>query len=365
MNIGIDARPLSYQLTGIGYYLGSLLDALQEVDRTCRYVLISNRPIHYVIRNPNWSKQEGGCRRKLLSTAWMQTAAPLLARRLGLDLFWGPRHHLPLMLPGKIRTVVTIHDVVHLRFPETMSLPHLMVERLLMGRSVRYADRIVAVSHATRADLIRRYPLSSCRVRTVHSGVPPLPPASCSESALPEKYFLFVGTLEPRKNFERMFEAFSRAGAAAHGVHLVITGAAGWKNQPFIRMLERHPLRPFIHFTGYVSRDSLAGLYRRALALVFPSLYEGFGFPILEAMASGAPVITSNMSAMAEVAGDAAMLVDPRDVAQIAHAMVQLISDDGAMRRGLVRKGRLRAADFSWHRAASEMRQIFQEVMPN
>ena len=110
MKIGIDARPLSYQLTGIGYYLRSLLDALQDVDQTSRYVLISNRPIQYEIRNPNWSKQEGGCSGKLLSTAWMQAAAPVLARRLGLDLFWGTRHHLPLMLP--VVVLLGLRDVV-------------------------------------------------------------------------------------------------------------------------------------------------------------------------------------------------------------------------------------------------------------
>ena len=368
ITIGIDARPLSYQLTGIGFYLKSLLDELQTVDQTHHYVLISNTGIDYDIKNPNWSKQEGGCAKKLMSTVWMQSFLPVLARRLELDVFWGPRHHLPVFLPPDIKKIVTIHDVVHLLFPETMSLPNLLIERMLMRLSLASADRIVAVSNATREAVLQRYPVKAARVRMVHSGVPQMPPAT-PEAGLPiflrpEKYFLFVGTLEPRKNFERIFKAFEGIDAPGRGIHLVITGASGWKNQTFIRMLEAHPLRPFVHFTGYVSRRELGLLYENALGLVFPSLYEGFGFPILEAMISGTPVITSNTSAMREVAGDAALLVDPRDIVQIARAMEQLISDAG-LRNALIQRGGRRTKAFSWHRAALEMIRMFQEVTGN
>ena len=368
MKIGIDARPLSYQLTGIGFYLKSLLDELQAIDQTRHYVLISNKGIDYDIKNPKWSKQEGGCAKKLMSTVWMQSFLPVLARRLELDVFWGPRHHLPVFLPPDIKKIVTIHDVVHLLFPETMSLPNLLIERMLMRLSLASADRIVAVSNATREEIIQRYPVKAARVRAVHSGVPQMA-APARDERLPgfllaEKYFLFVGTLEPRKNFERIFKAFERIDAPAQGIHLVITGASGWKNQTFIRMLESHPLRPYVHFTGYVSRRALGQLYEKALGLVFPSLYEGFGFPILEAMSSGTPVITSNSSAMREIAGDAALLVDPRDIGQIARAMEQLISDAG-LRNALIQRGGRRSKAFSWNRAALEMIQMFQEVTGN
>ena len=366
MRIGIDARPLSYQLTGIGFYLKSLLDALQAVDRANHFVLISNTHVDYDIKNPNWSKHEGGCPGKLLSTVWMQSVAPAAAQRLKLDVFWGTRHHLPLLLPPGVRTVVTIHDVVHLLFPETMPPAHLIVERMLMGLSLMSADRIVTVSHATREEIVRRYPVKPARVRTVHSGVPPFPAPDAADAPVfpkPEKYFLFVGTLEPRKNFDRIFEAYERIQAAEQGIHLVITGASGWKNASFIRMLDGHPLRPFVHLTGYVSRGELGLLYKNALGLVFPSLYEGFGFPVLEAMMSGTPVITANVSAMPEIAGGAALLVDPRDAGQIARAMARLISDEG-LRNVLVQRGRKRSDAFSWSRAARGMQRIFQEVMP-
>ena len=194
---------------------------------------------------------------------------------------------------------------------------------------------------------------------------PPAPPkADFPVVPRPEKYFLFVGTLEPRKNFERIFKAFERVCASGKGIHLVITGAPGWKNQAFVRMLEGHSLRPLVHFTGYVSRRALGVLYEKALGLIFPSLYEGFGFPILEAMHAGTPVITSNSSAMSEVAGDAALLVDPLDVGAIARAMARLIHD-AELRDTLVHRGGERSKAFSWNRASREMMQIFQEVTHN
>jgi len=363
MNIGVDARPLSYRLTGIGFYLKSLLDELQVVDPVNRYVLISNTAVPYDLRNPNWSKYEGRSARSLTSTPWMQCFAPSLCRRLRLDVFWSPRHHLPVFLPPDVRRIVTIHDVVHLRFPETMPLQGFLMERLLMRLSLASADRVVAVSHATRSEILRRYRVAPGKVRTVHSGVPPFPPSDEERPAFlrPNKYFLFVGTLEPRKNFERIFEAFERIGAADQGIHLVIAGASGWKNASFIQTLESHPLRPFVHFTGYVSRGILRGLYENALGLVFPSLYEGFGFPILEAMTTGAPVMTSNTASMPEIAGGAALLVNPYDVGEIARAMERLVGD-AEMRKTLIRRGRTRSTAFEWRRAALEMSRLFKEV---
>ena len=365
MRIGIDARPLSYPLTGIGFYVRSLLDALQSLDRDNHYVLISNKEIDYGITHPNWSKQEGERPEKGLSTAWMQAAAPFLAKRLKLHLFWSPRHHLPLLLPPGVRTVVTIHDLVHLLFPETMFWPNLLLERMLMRRSVASADRIVAVSHATREEILRRYSVARAKVRTVHSGVPSFPTPQAGEASsmlLPGSYFLFVGTLEPRKNLDRILDAYERIRAHEHGVDLVITGASGWKNEAFLRGLRDSSLQSRVHVTGYVSREELGRLYRNALGLVFPSLYEGFGFPVLEAMQWGTPVITANRSAMPEVAGGAALLVDPLDTGGIARAMARLMSDE-ALRNALSRHGRIRVDAFDWQRAAREMCGIFQEAM--
>lgn len=365
MKIGIDARPLSYPLTGIGFYLRSLLDALQVVDQDNKYVLVSNMGINYEITNPNWSRSEGRRSEKLISTVWIQTIAPFLAKRLGLDLFWSPRHHLPLFLPRSVKTVVTIHDLVHIFFPETMLRQNLIIERMLMRSSIILADVVVAVSCSTRNEILGTYSIDPEKVRTVYSGIPAFPESRSVDllAWLPKNpYFLFVGTLEPRKNLERILGAFELVHSAGYDPDLVITGSSGWKNEKLLKIARISPLGNRIHFTGYVTRQRLAQLYRNALGLLFPSLYEGFGFPILEAMHFGTPVITSNCSSMPEIAGDAAILVNPRNTSEIAQAMESLISDK-ALAEKLSHSGRTRVDQFSWSKAAKEMCGIFQEAM--
>lgn len=364
MIIGIDARPLSYTLTGIGVYLTHALDALQRLDPENSYRLLSNGRIPYTLHNPRWRKLEGRARGKLMSTAWMQTVAPLAARRSRVDVFWGPRHHLPLgLLPGT-KCVLTVHDVVHRVLPSTLAWPNLCMERMLMRWSLLRADRILVDSESTARDLGRFYGTPRHKIRCIYPGVPRLPagagPTGGFSDAGPP-YFLFVGTLDPRKNFAQLFRAFERLAADEQDLRLVLAGDAGWKNDGFHRMLQGHPLRGRVDLLGYVPGERLAALYAQAVALVLPSLYEGFGFPILEAMAAGTPVITSRTSSMPEVAGEAALLVDPRDVGALTRAMHRLLRD-GELRRTLAAKGRARAALFSWTRYAAEALAVFQEV---
>ncbi len=365
LRIGIDARPLSYRLTGIGYYVKHLLDAMQAVDSPHRFYLISNTGIDYRLFSDRWRKVEGGTARKLTSTLWVQARVPLLARRLCLDVFWSPRHHLPLLLPRSVGCVVTIHDIVHRRYPETMSCANLMVERLLMKASIRKAATVITDAEATRIDLGRWYAVAPSRVRVIHPGVPPLPAIDADDppplEKLPRKYILFVGTLDPRKNFEGLFSAFERIDPQRHGLHLVIVGGRGWKNRLFFERLTHSPARQNVLLTGYLDRRQLAAVYHHAMCLVLPSVYEGFGFPILEAMSAGTPVITSDVSSMPEVAGGAALLVKPRDTAGIASAILSLLHD-ASLRRRLVDAGRRRAGAFSWRHCAQQTLQTLEEA---
>jgi len=363
MKIGIDARPLSYDLTGIGVYLKHLLEALQKFDHQNLYYLISNGRINLTLGNRRWSKIEGGTTQRLLSTLWMQLRAPVIATEKDIDLFWSPRHHLPLFLPSRIKTVVTIHDITHLLFPATMSLPNLMVERLLMRYSLRKADFVIAVSNSTAKGLSANYPVDSTRLFTIYPGNPDLSDPEDDTVhpllPLPPRFFLFVGTLDPRKNLPRVLKAFEEIGSFAHDVYLVIVGARGWKDKRFRQQLNASNTRERIVMPGYVSRTQLREIYEKALCLLFPSLYEGFGFPILEAMSCGTPVITSKTASMPEVAGDAAILVDPNDVSSIAEAMQRLLSDH-ALKETLVAKGFKRLASFSWDKCALETLQVFE-----
>jgi len=365
LKIGVDARPLTYQLTGIGVYLKHLLDEIQKIDIKNDYYLISNGPIDYDPVNQGWKKVAGTLKRKLLSTFWMQLNVPLIAAKLNFDLFWSPRHHLPLFLSPGIRTVVTVHDVVNRLYPGTMALPNLLAERLLMKVSLKRSDAIITDSRSTAADIKREFGVSANKIDTIHLGTPVFQekPKFRPEKKIdmPSRYFLFVGTLDPRKNFERLFKAFELLSPLSQGLHLVLVGGEGWKNKDFFRMVKTHPLKAHIHMTGYLPRDALASCYQDAICLMFPSLYEGFGLPILEAMSCGAPVITSNVSSMKEVAGNAALLVNPYDTGAISDAMNRLLRDE-RLRESLINKGFKRATEFSWKKCADETLRVINAV---
>lgn len=368
IRIGIDARPLSYLLTGIGIYLKCLLENLQEIDTLNHYYLISNAPITIRLKNKKWSKIEGKIKRKLLSTSWMQICSPIAVHKKRIDLFWGPRHHIPVLLPSKTKTIVTIHDIVHRLYPETMALPNLLVERLLMRHSVNRSDAIITDAKSIAKDLIHSYKLDDRKVHTVYPGIPPLKSRLINDEtqkqALTSRnpYFLFVGTVEPRKNFERILKAFALIKPELHNVHLVVVGCEGWKNKKWSNILKNNSIRSHIIFTGYVPREMLLQYYRNALCLLYPSIYEGFGFPILEAMSCGTPVITGNTSSMPEVAGDAAILVDPYDIQAISKAMLTVM-ENKILRDRLSKKGCERIKRFDWRQTAVETMRLFESVI--
>jgi glycosyltransferase involved in cell wall biosynthesis len=369
MHIGIDARALSSRFTGISFYLKSILDELQWIDIDNRYTLISNTCIDYILTNSKWKKIEGKFKSRFVGTAWMQLVGPRIASKNRIELFWSPRHHLPaFFLPSRIKTILTVHDVVHRRFPQTMSLPNLLVERCLMKISLKRADAIITDSMSTAKDLIHYYEDCEKKINVIYPGCPHFPnvTTSCLSAidGLPSKFFLFVGTLDPRKNIYRILQAFEKIAPENKNVHLVMVGAEGWKNKDFKAAFSRHPHKSLIHLKGYVSRQDLASYYYKAIGLLFPSLYEGFGFPILEAMHAGTPVITSKTSSMPEVAGEAAIHVDPYDVDSIAKAMCD-IYEDSFLRDRLRNNGYERIKRFSWKVCSEQLRMIFHQVFKN
>lgn len=361
MRIGIDTRPLSYELTGIGVYLKHLLDEIQRIDFQNQYYLISNTTIHYELINSRWRKVEGRFKKRQLSTLWMQCVAPIIARKLKLHVFWGPRHHLPMLLPRNIRTVLTIHDLVYRLYPETMPLPNLIAEHLLMKPSTKRARFIITDTYSMAADIASELRVPPEKVAPIYPGRPKLPERSDVESGLdhnlPARFFLFVGTLDPRKNFRRILAAFRLMNPVKYDVHLIIVGGEGWKSQVWMKMLHYPEIRFRVHFSGYISLDVLPIYYKKAVCLIYPSLYEGFGLPILESMSCGTPVITSNVSSMKEVCKNAALLINPLDVQELASAMKRVLTDESLKVRLSV-KGVQRANEFSWKRCAEQTLKI-------
>ncbi|MCS6846316.1 MAG: glycosyltransferase family 1 protein [Anaerolineae bacterium] len=293
-----------------------------------------------------------------------------LARELAArppDALFVPAHVLPVsfiraQVQRRIRTVVTVHDVGYRRFPDA----HPSVQRLYLDLgtrlSVRRADVVIADSEATRRDVLHFYGIAHDRVVVAHPG--PLPLVEVQEDEARRTlakfglgdgrpYVLHVGTLQPRKNLRRLIQAWARVIARPDlaGMRLVLAGGPGWGSEDLRAEVEATGLQSSVVLTGYVSDTEKAALMRSARAYVFPSLYEGFGFPVLEAQAAGIPVACSNVSSLPEVAGDAALLFDPLDVEAIARALETIVLDEGVRAR-LVAAGYRNLTRFSWEACA-------------
>ena len=280
------------------------------------------------------------------------------------DITFSPAHTLPFFFPG--RAVVTIHDLGYKHFPQA----HNAGQRAYLDLTTRYsaarAALVLADSQATANDLSHFYSTSAAKIRAVYPGVEGDSYSSAKSDTeavrakyqLPARYFAFVGTLQPRKNIKRLILAF-RWWQEAHAdsdTALVLAGAKGWLfDDSWLAGADK------VRVTGYIDEADKRGLLAGAIALVFPSLYEGFGFPVLEAMHCGAPVIASNSSSLPELVGDAGLQVDPKCVADIAAAMSRC-SDDEALRQSLIERGRLRAKRFTWDKTAEKVMDVFDEL---
>ena len=368
MRIAIDARKLRDY--GIGTYIRNLLRHLSRLDQSTEYVLLC-RPedcANVSTLGPNFRAVTEG------SPAYSvreQLRIPLDLRRERADLFHAPHYVLPPLTP--CRSVVTIHDCIHLRFPEYLpSRIGYAYARGALWAATHQAARIMTVSEASKRDILNYFRVPDEKIDVIPNAIDERfnqPPDLEQIQRVRERYqlddpfVLYAGNIKPHKNLERLIEAFHlfRKPGFEH-VKLLIIGDEIIKYATLRRAVHRLKLHQHVRFFGFVSDDTLAALYRLAAVFVFPSLYEGFGLPPLEAMASGAPVITSNLSSLPEVVGDAAVLIDPYDPEAIADAMRRVLSDDG-LRAQLRDRGLVRARHFSWERSISRVRDIYGEVL--
>ncbi len=359
MRIGVDARPLAHPKNGIGRYTAQLLKRLTQSSDHQWFLYGRQSP-----DNPWLNFDSVYCRSNTsaysgLNLVHSQTKFSNWAREDRLDVFWSPRHHLPLLLRS-IPCVLTIHDCVWRQRPDTMQLSRLIAERLLTPPSLQLATRIIAVSQATATDLVSLYPEVQPKIDVVQEASS-LPPAEPGSSDRPP-YMLFVGTLEPRKNLQRCLEALAKLQMVDIELpRLVVAGGRGWKMEPLERSVTALGLEQQVEYVGSADDAELSALYAGCDFLLCPSLYEGFGLPIVEALSFGKPVITSNVSSMPEVAGEAALLVDPNSVDEIANAMKRLITDR-ALYDTLASKAIPQAAKFSWDRAAQQTLEIIERA---
>jgi glycosyltransferase involved in cell wall biosynthesis len=368
LRIGVDARSLSNPTNGIGRYTHEILERVVRSDH--EWFLYSNHPL--TIRKWNETRVKFRYHSRSLNyttNLWAQTVLPYWASRDEIDVFWGPGHRIPFLLPQNISRVLTVHDLVFKHAWRTMAWPNLVVESLLMPFAIKSADKVICVSESTLNDVRRLNPESAGKLVRIYEGhstkLSKREHASYQKFTFQGPYILFVGTIEPRKNLENLLNAFYLLPEGIkEGVSLVIAGGAGWGGVDLAGLVDRLGLTGRVILLGRVEDDALADLYEGAHFLAMPSLYEGFGLPLVEAMAHGVPVLTSNISSMPEVAGEAGLLVDPWDVSSISQGMLTLFTDH-ELRGRLAAAATQVASRFSWDTCAVQTLGVLESASMN
>jgi len=366
LRIGIDIRPFYEPLTGVGWYLYYLLHELAKREDVELYLFgdarVTDAGPHLHADLPPHAKlcvfdlrgrPLGRFDRPLTAAAyvaWMELA--------GCDVFFAANYFLPRLHSAVARKrVITIHDLTYKRFPELLQKETLASLERQMLREITNADAIVCVSESTRRDLLRFYDVDPARAVAIPSGLG-TPAIAEPVDGLPARYLLFVSTIEPRKNLETLLDAYERLRTSGrYDGALVVVGKVGWKSESLLPRLKGDGV---VHL-NYLRAAQLATVYRNAEAFIFPSIYEGFGFPLLEAMAHGVPAIAARSSSLPEIGGDAALYFDPPDTAGLI-AQIERVVGDRTLRNELAAKGRAQAARFRWDAAADQTLNVLRHV---
>lgn len=369
MKIGIDARVLmNEKYSGVSRYAFDLLSALFASDKKNEYVLFYNS--RKAVKLPEFDFPNVAYRgfhwpNKIFNLFLNFFGWPKLDKLIGgCDIFFAPNLHF-VAWSDQCRKAVAVHDLSFLAYPDFFTLKSRLWHKLILSKKIlAQADAIMADSESTKRDLVELLKIPPEKIKVVYLGANIQAGKIAKEEILqkynlPEKYFLFVATIEPRKNLAGAIEALKKLPG---DVKLAVAGDWGWKcGQTKKTIKQENDKTNNVIFLGYVDESDKAALYQNAVALVYPSFYEGFGLPIAEAMALGCPVICGNNSSQGEVLGDAGLLVDPFNVSEIKQAM-ELMLTDGELRQELIKKGYQQAGKFSWQKTAAEYLGIFENL---
>jgi glycosyltransferase involved in cell wall biosynthesis len=367
LRIGIDARKLHD--FGIGTYIRNLLRQLARLDRDTEFVVFC-RPEDREALTALGENFRPVAEHAANYSIGEQFSIPLAVWRERVTLFHAPHYVLPALV--RCRSVVTIHDCIHLMFPQYLpSRLALQYARTSIALATSRATRVMTVSESSKRDILRFFEAPAEKIDVIYNAYDERFTVEPREEdvvrvreryQLHDEFVLYAGNVKPHKNLERLIDAFDlvRKRGLDH-LKLVIIGDDISKYTALRRAVHQHQLHKFVRFLGYLPEETLAVMYRLAGVFVFPSLYEGFGLPPLEAMASGTPVVTSNVSSLPEVAGDAAVLVDPYDAHAIAEGIHRVLTDE-TLRRDLRKKGVARAGMFSWETSVRRVHKIYMQV---
>jgi glycosyltransferase involved in cell wall biosynthesis len=369
MRIAFDATPIARAKSGIGYHVEFLVSAIARTGECAEIILFANREPLFDGTMPSscrWPRRHLFPKRAV----WMQFLLPLLIREERPDLVHYVNFNAPILL--KHRFVVTFHDMVLFHHPEFFTWKKRFLTRALMPVVARRALGILTVSETVKSEIVAGLGVDPRKIFVV----PPAPadlyrPVEktaardevLSRHGLATPYVLFVGTLEPRKNLDGLLRAFDRLKAETEVPHtLVVVGGRGWKYGPIFKTVDGLSSKSAVRFLDYVPLEQMPALYAAASALVFPSFYEGFGVPPLEAMRCGTPAVVSDIPVLREILGDAAIFVDPRDPGSIAEGMRRVLTDT-ILSAGLVERGRARGDLYTWDRSARGALDAYRTVL--
>lgn len=359
------ARSLTGFMSGTKRYMSNIIRALLATDLKNEYVIYYDQE-SCLGDNPSAMEKVIKMPTKLL---WDHIALPLAAKKDGIDVLFCPKNVVPPL--SNCKSVITVHDLGYMVNPTYYPPIDTLYMNMAIRWSVRKSSAIIAVSQNTKIDLVSRLRVKAekiyCIYESMNEDYIPIKDRARLEDVrdkynLPSEFFLSLAGLQRRKNLPNLIKAFSLAKERSEINHkLVMVGAASWQHSTILNEVEASPVKDEIMWLKFVAEEDLPAIYNLATALIFPSLYEGFGLPLLEAMACGCPVVCSNTSSLPEIAGGAAILVDPTNVEQLADGIYRVITED-KLRNSLTKKGLKRASYFSWQRAARETLEVFEEV---
>lgn len=353
--IGIDIQTTLGQKTGFGFYVSNLVETLKKVDNKNKYVFFK----------PETEKDFSAPRRFV----WDQFKLPRLARQSGIDLFHQPTFSAPVFYRGKI--VVTVHDIIAVLFGHDIPFFSRQYFAHWMPFSYGYADKIICDSEHTKKDLVQYLKIDDRKIVVIPIAAgkdfKPIEDRNKIDRILDKyyinsRYILHIGTLNPRKNLDFLIRVFNRVHKLMPDVKLVIAGKKGWHYESLFELVRHLGLEKYVIFTGYIDDAEAPYLYSAADIYAFPSIYEGFGLPPLEAMSCGTPVIASNTSSIPEVVGDAGILISPTDVESWIKALLRLLRNDNE-RKEMSAKSLTRAKQFSWTKTANKTIEVYEEVL--
>jgi glycosyltransferase involved in cell wall biosynthesis len=373
MKIGISFHTFDRYISGVEYYLLGLLNGLLHIDARNNYHVYTNQPDlvkKHVTQSKNLSVIEvRHLRTRAARILWEHARLPHVAVRQGLDVLHCPTYICPIRTTS-VPYVVTIHDTIAIDHPEWCKRTNALYFNLFMKAAAANASRIISVSKSTADDLRRNFRVPCSKVRVIYSGIDSIFKAngdSCRESevrvrySLPERYVLYVGNLEPKKNIRTLAWVQKKLREKGLPHKLVIAGRRSWRTKVELGEIAKEVKAGNTVLTGYVDRNDLPFVYRMADVFVFLSLYEGFGFSPLEAMACGTPVVSSRRGALHETTRDAALAVEPYGIQEITQAVVSMVTDS-CLRERHIRMGLRQVNSFNWERTARETLRVYEEV---